>query len=92
MSDAKRQIDICQLTFLGKCQKLCPAMERNPPPIFREITDYAKRVGISPSTVCARAVNNGHLYRRLESGGDCSTRVAERLRNYMAANPERASA
>jgi len=55
--------------------------------LLAEITEYAARAGWKPSTVCLRAVGNGHLYRRMKEGGDCTTDVAARLRQYMTANP-----
>ena len=66
-------------------------MERDAP--LSEIAAFAARKGWAPSTVCLRAVGNGHLYRRLEAGGDCSTTVAGKLRAFMAENePEGAAA
>lgn len=52
-----------------------------------EISAYAASIGLRPSTVCLRAVGNGHLYNRLTDGGDCSSRTMERVRRYMADNP-----
>lgn len=52
-----------------------------------EIAAYAESVGLEPSTICLRAVGNGHLFKRLEGGGDCSTKTVERVRQYMRENP-----
>lgn len=60
-------------------------MERDA--LLTEIARYAESVGLLPSTVCARAVNNGHLFKRLQNGGDCSTSVMARVRAYMRENP-----
>lgn len=48
---------------------------------------FAASHGISPATVTSRAVGNSRLYARLKSGGDCGTRVIERVDKYMADNP-----
>jgi hypothetical protein len=55
--------------------------------IISAIEGYAKKAGLSPSTVTGRAVANSRLYDRMKNGGDCTTEVAARLSAYMAANP-----
>jgi len=53
-----------------------------------EVEAYASEVGSSPSTVIQKAGGGGgHSWKRWQAGGDCSIRVAERIRAYMAANP-----
>ena len=52
-----------------------------------ELEAYAARVGLRPSTICLRAIGNGHLHRRLTDGGDCSSGTIERVRRYMVENP-----
>jgi hypothetical protein len=60
-------------------------------PIKSEIDAYCHAAGLRPSTVCHRAVANGHLYKRLEAGGECLPRTVEKVRAYMRANPPAAS-
>lgn len=55
--------------------------------LLAEIEAYAEQSGLRPSTICLRAVGNGHLYGRIRVGGDCSTGVAARIRKYMRDNP-----
>lgn len=54
--------------------------------LLAEIEAYCAIVGLMPSTLCQRVVRNSKLPARLRSGGDCTTKTAERLRAYMAAN------
>lgn len=55
--------------------------------IISEIEAYAAARSLAPATVTSRAVHNSRLYAHLKSGGDCTTRIVDRLRQYMAANP-----
>jgi len=56
--------------------------------LIDEIEAYAAAVKLSPSTVIQRAAGlGGGKWKRWQAGGDCSIRVAERIRAYMAANP-----
>lgn len=52
-----------------------------------QIKAYADQRGIAPATVTSRAVQNSRLYKRLSEGGSCTMRIAQRLRDFMAANP-----
>jgi hypothetical protein len=56
-----------------------------------EIDAYCEAAGLQPSTVCHRAVGNGHLHKRLELGGECLPRTVEKLRAYMRANPPKSA-
>lgn len=55
------------------------------------ITAYAAAVGLSPSTICLRAVGNPHLPKRLRAGGQCLPRTADKVRAYMKANPPKSA-
>lgn len=55
--------------------------------IVTEIEEYAAARGLAPATITSRAVRNSRLYAHLKAGGDCTTRIAARLRDYMAAHP-----
>lgn len=52
--------------------------------LISEIEECAERLGVAPSTVTSRGVQNSRLYRSLKAGGDCTHRTAARLRDYMA--------
>lgn len=60
-------------------------MERND--LLADVMRYSRAVKLSPSTVCLRAVGNPHLPKRLEAGGQCLPRTADRVRAFMVANP-----
>ncbi|WP_152492664.1 hypothetical protein [Roseovarius sp. THAF27] len=51
--------------------------------IIKAIEAFGKRHSIAPATVTSRAVGNSRLYSRLQSGGDCTTEIAQRLLNFM---------
>lgn len=57
--------------------------------IIAAIEAFAKRHNIAPATVTSRAVGNSRLYARMLSGGDCTTEIAQRLRDYMDGHPAR---
>ena len=60
--------------------------------LIREIEAYCRRAGISPATLCVRAVGNSRLYNRLTRGGECLPRTIARLRRYMAEHPPEGAA
>ena len=60
---------------------------------MKEVEIYAAAVGVKPSTVVQNAVNSGGgKWNAWQKGGSCSMRTADRIRDYMAANPARAKA
>lgn len=53
-----------------------------------EIRAYAKACGLHPSTVVQRSGCGGGLtWKKWQSGGSCSMRTADRLRQWMLDNP-----
>lgn len=52
--------------------------------IISEIEAFAAKHGIAPATVTSRAVGNSRLYKRMVDGGDCTTEIAGRLRDFIA--------
>lgn len=54
--------------------------------LIKEIEQFADAHNIAPATVTSRAVGNSRLYSRIKSGGSCTIRIAESLREYMANN------
>ena len=54
---------------------------------LEDIAAYCDRAGIRTSTFGRLAVNDGKLFSRLQSGGQCLPRTMDRVRAYMAANP-----
>tara|TARA_B100002003_G_scaffold227027_1_gene234295 strand:+ start:2451 stop:2666 length:216 start_codon:yes stop_codon:yes gene_type:complete len=60
--------------------------------LLDEIETYCRSTGLSPSTVCLRAAGNGHLPKRLQSGGECLPRTMEKVRAYMRENPPKQAA
>jgi len=51
--------------------------------ILNEIRAGARQLGIAPSTLCLRALNNTKLVRRLERGGTLTVDTLDRLRKYL---------
>ena len=55
---------------------------------LNEIRAYCARVpGLTPQALVRRFTNDGKTWTRLESGGDITLAVAERIREFMSANP-----
>lgn len=52
--------------------------------LLREIEAFSLEVGMRPSTISRKAVNDGKLPSRLRVGGQVTLETAERLRAYMA--------
>ena len=59
--------------------------------LLREIKDGAKALGIAPTTLCQRAVNNGHVVARLKGGNSVTLETAAKIRAYIA-RPQREAA
>ena len=55
--------------------------------ILVELEAYCKSVGLKPSTVCVRALNDSRYAKRMKRRLEALERDAERLRQYMAENP-----
>ena len=55
--------------------------------LVSEIETYARRSGISPSTVGERAGQGGLFYRRLKEGRRAWPDTIEKVRRYMSDNP-----
>jgi hypothetical protein len=55
-----------------------------------EIKKGAQILGISPKTLCAYAVKNGRLIRRLEAGGQVTLQTVEDIRAYIEAHRPKA--
>ena len=53
--------------------------------LIQAIEAHAAKCGIAPATVTSRAVSNSRLYHRLIGGGDCTTEIARRIAEYIAA-------
>jgi len=53
--------------------------------LLEEIKAAAETLGMAPSTLCQKAVANGKLVRRLESGRDVEVGTLERIRSYIEA-------
>jgi len=54
-----------------------------------ELEDYCARVGLKPSTVCFRALNDGKYVARHRRRLEVLARDADRIRKYMAEHPPR---
>ena len=52
--------------------------------LLREIKDAAKDMGIAPTTLCQRAVQNSALAGRLKKGASVTLKTSERIRAYIA--------
>ena len=55
--------------------------------ILVELEAYCKSVGLKPSTVCVRALNDSRYAKRMKRRLVAIERDAEKLRKYMAENP-----
>ena len=62
---------------------IVPILAMETDTLVKEIEDFAKTSGVAPATVTSRAVGNSRLYSRMKSGGSCTLRVADRIRQYM---------
>lgn len=54
--------------------------------LLQEIKEGAQQLGIAPTTLCRKAVGNGHLFRRLEDGRSIEFATADRIRAYIRDN------
>lgn len=52
--------------------------------LIEEITAYCESTGISPSTLCVRAIGNSRFLDRLNRKVEKLDQDAEKLRAYMA--------
>lgn len=48
------------------------------------ITEAANELGIAPSTLTERAVQNSRIPERLENGGSITLKTAERIETWIA--------
>jgi SAM-dependent methyltransferase len=55
--------------------------------LLQEISEYCRQTGLAESTFGRRAVNDGKLASRLRHGGRITTDTLERVRHFIAANP-----
>lgn len=55
--------------------------------LISEIETAATALKMSTSTLCAKAVGNGHLVKRLHDGQSCSLETAARIRRFIRENP-----
>lgn len=53
-------------------------------PIRKLIDDCSEAIGLAPSTICLRALNDGGFYSRIIAGGDCTRRTEKKLRDWIA--------
>jgi hypothetical protein len=58
--------------------------------LLQEIREGAQQLGIAPTTLCHRAVNNGHLVKRLENGRSIEFGTADKIRAYIRDNRPKA--
>ena len=57
--------------------------------LLQEISDYCRHTGLAESTFGRRAVNDGKLASRLRHGGRITTETLDRIRSFMATQPQR---
>ena len=56
--------------------------------LIRDIEAYAAARGVKPATVLRYAIGQGpREWRRWESGGGCSVRNAQKIRDYISTHP-----
>ena len=56
--------------------------------LLQEISDYCRQTGLAESTFGRRAVNDGKLASRLRNGGRITTETLDRIRAFMATQPQ----
>ena len=54
--------------------------------LLAEIEKGAKALGIAPSTLCQRAVNNGWIVKRLQDNRSVTLETANKIRAYIEAH------
>ena len=60
---------------------------KHAPDIIPEVEQYCASVGIAPSTLALRALGNARFFDRLSRRRDHEASAAQRIRDYMDANP-----
>lgn len=55
--------------------------------IIKAIETYSDVSGLKPSTICQYALRNRRFYDNLVTGGDYLSRSADRLMEWIKANP-----
>lgn len=55
--------------------------------ILTEIDEHATATGLSPRTICVRALGNSRFYEREMRRNELRDEAAKKLRAYMADNP-----
>ena len=55
--------------------------------LVAEIEAYAAATGMAVRTFCKKAAGNSELVERMRGGGSVTLKIAERVRNYIRANP-----
>lgn len=55
--------------------------------LLTEMHDYCRRAGISPSTLCVRAIGNSRYPGRLQRRIEKAETDADKIRSYMVDNP-----
>ena len=60
--------------------------------LLLEIEEFCREAGIAEATFSTRAVNDGKFVRRLRDGANVTVALVDRVRAYMAAERQKASA
>lgn len=55
--------------------------------LISEIDSYCTKAGITPATLCVRAIGNSRFYPRLLRRIENDARVAEKIRQFISENP-----
>lgn len=72
-----RRLDVVIFVVYGNCMT---STEK----LLREIEAAAKKIGITPSYLCMRAIGNGHLFDRMKNHGASPTlETADKVREYI---------
>ncbi len=56
--------------------------------LLKEVDRYLSKAKLSEATLGRKAVNDGKAIKRLRSGGRMWPETAQRLRQFMADNPD----
>lgn len=57
--------------------------------LLRDLKRAARKTGLAMSTLGKRAINNGRIHLRLQSGGYVRLATAKKLRAFLDAETER---
>lgn len=52
--------------------------------LLRDIQTFHEKTGMKHSTITMKAIGNGHVWKRLNDGGDITVSKADQIYSWMA--------